>query len=142
MHCEPHHVVLAKLDFPGVDSGSDVKLQAPRRRTDRSRGTDCTRRAVERCQNSIAGRFHQPTSELCNVGLDAIIVCRKQFLPAPVAHPRRPLGGIDDVGEQHGGEHALEFWLRSHPSKKFLHLVEHAGLVPDGDVWSAPGSST
>jgi hypothetical protein len=42
--------------------------------------------------------FDQPAGEL--------VVHPQQLPPAPVPEPGGPLGGADDVGEQHGGQHA------------------------------------
>jgi hypothetical protein len=53
----------------------------------------------------------------------------QELAPPPVSDARGELGRADDVGEQHGREHAVGLRRRSQARDELLDLLEHPVLI-------------
>lgn len=70
------------------------------------------------------------------------VVPAEQLLPALVAEFDRLLRGVDDVGEQHGGQHALDGSSGRTPVRNSSISSTKASASSVKNRWSAPSSST
>ena len=104
-----------KLDLPGMEAGSDLEAQGAHAVADRLGAPDRARRAVEGCEEPVAGDADLAPPVLTQSASDDVVVVREQFLPPPVAELDRALRGADDVGEEDGREDAVQLATRRSP---------------------------
>ena len=124
MHADAAHVAVAQLDLAGVQPGPELKPDAAQLVAEGGRATDPPAGTVEGGQHPIAGRLDQLAAELLDHPPGHLVVHVEQLAPAPVAEPSGPLGGADDVGEQHGGQHPAGFGSPADASEELLDLVK------------------
>src|SRR5262249_60849358 len=74
---------------------------------------DGARRAVEAGQKPIPGRLDLPPAEAAQFVADCSVVRVQKGAPPLVAFRRGSLGGRDDVGEEYGGQNAVDLSRRS-----------------------------
>ena len=74
--------------------------------------SDRAGRAIERGQQSVAGRLHEAAPMPGDPPLRDIVVLVEQLSPAVVADADVCLGRRNDVGEQYGREHPVGRGLR------------------------------
>ena len=88
--------------------------------------------SVERGEEAIAGRVHLRPLVAGELPSHARVVGLHELLPRSVAELGHLLGGADDVGEQDGGERALELRLfGAETPDEPLDLVEHPVVLAD-----------
>src|SRR5262249_29843001 len=116
------HVLAPKFDLPGVESGADLDAQRLHSGDDGLRAPDGAGRAVEGCQDAVAGVLHEPSTVPLQFSTDEGVVLVEEVLPPPVPHLGRAYGGGDDVGEQDGGEEAVDLRNRPYAGKELLDL--------------------
>src|SRR5262245_43083866 len=83
------------------------------------------RRAVEAGQKTIPGRLDLLTAEAAQFVADCAIVRVQKGAPPLVAFRRGSLGGRDDVGEEYGGQNAVDLSRRSLPGEELGDLADH-----------------
>src|SRR5882724_1769593 len=84
--------------------------------------TDGARRAVEGCQDAVAGVLHEPSTVPLKFSTDEGVVLVEEVLPPPVPDLGRAFGGGDDVGEQDGSEDAVGFGEGTNAGEELLDL--------------------
>jgi hypothetical protein len=90
------------------------------------------RGAVERREKAVAGVLHDAPLEAADFGVEDVVVTRAQLAPTAVAEPGGVPCRIDDVGEQHGGQHPVGRMLMPLPGEEFLDLAGDRLDVADG----------
>ena len=103
-----------------------VEAEVLHRVADRARTVDRSRRAVERRERAVAGELHDDTTRAGHVPLDDAVVRGEGRRPRLVAQLRGAFGRSDDVGEQHGRQHAVRRCSAAFAGEERLDLVEHA----------------
>ena len=73
-----------------------------------------------------------------NLTFDHTVVIVEQFPPVAIAGTGRPLGGLDDVGEQDRCQRSVGVGSSSRPGEELLDLAEHDIRVPDVGKVVAP----
>jgi hypothetical protein len=76
---------------------------------------DRSRRAVERCQEAVAGGLYLSTAESVELPADHAVVGVEEIAPSPIAVFADSLARLDDVAEHHRGEHAIGLPLSPGP---------------------------
>src|SRR5215468_4224550 len=76
------------------------------------------RRAVEAGQKTIPGRLDLLTAKAAQFVADCSVVRVQKRAPPLVAFRRGSLGGRDDVGEEYGGQNAVDLSRRSLPGEE------------------------
>ena len=115
------------LDLAGVDAGPHLEADLARRprRWPAPRGSRAqahrTRRGSRRRPYRPRGRGIASSSDA-----DGGVVVLEQVAPAPVAEPRRQLGGADDVGEQDRREHPIRLLGLARPGEELADLGDVA----------------
>src|SRR5215467_4112522 len=87
------------------------------------------RRAVEAGQKTIPGRLDLLTAEAAQFVADCSVVRVQKGAPPLVAFRRGSLGGRDDVGEEYGGQNAVDLSRRSLPGEELGDLADHRLVV-------------
>src|SRR5262249_618196 len=90
---------------------------------------DGARRAVETGQKPIPGRLDLLTAEAAQFVADCSVVRVQKGAPPPVAFRRDSLGGRDDVGEEYGGQNAVDLPRRPLPGEELGDLTDHRLVV-------------
>lgn len=107
-------LVADHLALASVHSCSDAEAQLPDGITDGAGAADGPRGTVERREEPIACRVDFTTPEALELLADDQVMLCDEVSPAAVAQVCCPLCGADDVGEQHGDEHAIWFGRVAH----------------------------
>src|SRR5262245_25806837 len=107
MDRDPADLLAHDLALAGVEAGPDFEPQ----RSDAVRygagATNGARWAIESRQEPVASGVDLATPEADKLAAHQAVVTVEQIVPAPVAEACRLLGRADNVGEQHGREHAI-----------------------------------
>lgn len=113
MHRDARDVAAAQLAFADVQPGSDPEIEPTGRVDDRPRALDTSSRSVEAGKYAVTGGPHHDPAVPFYLGRGRTIVRVEQVAPAPVAEFCGAGRGVDDIGEQHRCEHAVDVycWL-------------------------------
>src|SRR6185295_18995126 len=112
--------------------------QAPQRVADRRGASDRAGCSVEPGEETVARRVDFTAVEAFELAPDVGIVPAEQLLPSLVAELDRSLRGVDEVGEQHGGQDALDRRQRPDTGEELLDLVEQGvGVAREEQVVGA-----
>src|SRR5262249_47071183 len=122
-HARP--VLAPKFDLPGVEAGADLDAQRLHAGGNGLRAPDGASRAVEGCQDAVAGVLHEPSTVPLQFSTDDGVVLVEEVLPPPVPDLGRAYGGGDDVGEQDGGEDAVDLRNWPYAGQELLDLPKH-----------------
>src|ERR1700751_1124662 len=101
-------VVVAQLDLARVYTRPHLKAQAPQHVTDRHGTPDRASGSIETGEETVARGVDLTATEALELAADLRVVPAEQLLPSLVAELDRALRGVDDVGEQHGGQDPLD----------------------------------
>src|SRR5206468_3485570 len=111
-------LVLHELALAGMEAGPYVQAELIEALADRTRARNRPGRAVEGGEEAIAGRVHLIAAKAAELDANSLVVVLQQLAPRAVAELGRPGRRADDVGEKHGGEHAVrlgsEPWALAH----------------------------
>ncbi len=129
---QPAHVALACLQLTRVQAGANADPESPHPPADRRRAADAPSRAVEGGEEAVAGVLDLLAAMARELTSDQVVVALKQLVPSTIAHLRRSLDGAADVGEEHGGQHAIGLALGAAAGEELLEL-------PDEGVEAALG---
>jgi len=83
-----------------MDARADAELQALELRDDGERAANRTARAVEGCEEAVAGMVDFPAAELPEQTTHGLIVLAAKGSPADVSEFCQALGGTDEIGEE------------------------------------------
>src|SRR6266508_1166828 len=108
VHCDPGEVVATQLALAGVDAGADFQADVAGILGDGAGAFDGPSGPVEGGEEAVAGGVHLLAAKASELTADHVVVGVEQLLPAPVAESGRLFGRPDDVGEQHGLQHAVD----------------------------------
>src|SRR6185295_16550017 len=87
---------------------------------------------------TVARRVDLTAVEAFELAPDVSIVAAEQLLPSLVAELDCSLRRVDDVGEQHGGQDALDRRQRPDTGEKLLDLIEQGvGIAREEQVVGA-----
>jgi hypothetical protein len=136
MDRDSRKIVADDLAFPSVQAAPDLEPERVHRVPDGTGTANGAGRSVERCEEAIAGGLNLAAAVLLQDLADLAMERPKQFAPRTVAKLRHALGRAHNVGEQHGGEHALWFVRVKPAGKELLDLIEDrfAAVDPIGVV--------
>src|SRR6478736_8537232 len=131
-------VVVAQLDLARVHTRPHLETQSPQHVADRRGASDRAGGSVEPGEEAVARRVDLTAAEALELAPDVGIVPAEQLFPSPVAELDRSLRGVDDVGEQHGGQDALDRRQRPDTGEELLDLVEQGvGVAREEQVVGA-----
>ena len=108
----PPDGTIIKFHFARVHARADLYPEVADRRTDRLRTPDRASRTVEGREDAVARGVHVAAPVTFDLYTSALVVTREDGTPLGIAHRASFLGRANDVGEQHGGEHAVEICRR------------------------------
>jgi hypothetical protein len=90
-----------------MEPGADVEPELLDRLADATRAPDRAGGPVEAREEAVARRVELAASVARQLAADQAVVRRQELSPAAVAELCGPGRRAHDVGEEHGGEHAL-----------------------------------
>ena len=97
---DPTQIIAGDFDLARVDSGSHLDAMVSRRRRDRQRTGNGSRRSIERRHESIARCVHLAATVHLEQTPHRFVVPRQYLLPRSIAEFLRHSCGPDDVGEE------------------------------------------
>src|SRR5262245_7729455 len=126
---ETGEIVAADLALSRVQARSHIDPEGLGGFGDGLGAMNGARRAVEAGQKTIPGRLDLPTAEAAQFVADCSVVRVQKGAPPLVAFRRGSLGGRDDVGEEYGGQNAVDLSRRSLPGEELGDLADHRLVV-------------
>src|SRR5262249_56516137 len=97
--------------LPGRDTGATLDPHPAPRSHDRSRTLPRARRPIQGGEEAVARHILLHTPIAAQHRPHSGVMALDDVAPCAVAEERRLLRGANDVGEEHGREHAIEFRL-------------------------------
>jgi hypothetical protein len=116
--------VTGKFDLASVAAGADAQTELANRCAQGLGAADGPRRPVEGRQQAIPGRVDVSAPVPFDLPAGQVVVAGKQIGPAGVAEFGQLLGRADDVGEQDGGQDAVQAWPVPLAGQERLHLLD------------------
>ena len=141
MNRDPLDPGLGDLELTGVQAGADLEVELPDRVPDCTRTADRPRGPVEGGEESVAGDPDLLAAEPLQMVSDERVMLVEECCPAPVAELGGPLGGADDVGEEHGCENAMGSLSRREPVRNSSASSTVASAPSWNGRWLLPSSS-
>ena len=131
------------LALSGMQAGTKVDAEWPQLVDDRLRAADAARRAVEGREEAVSHGLDLVAAE----ALERAAGRRRSWRSSTSRHRRSPRsrgppGGIDDVGEEHRGEHPIGSRAGRVPVRNSSISSMTASPSPIHGQWSPPGNST
>src|SRR5207253_6803113 len=117
-------VVAGELDLARMHPRPDLQAERQHGLGDGLRAPDGPSRPVEGGEEPIAGGVDLPPSEPFDQGTNSLVMGIEQFSPAAIPQRGRLLRRANDVSEQNGRKHPVEFWSRADAGEKLLDLVD------------------
>jgi len=111
VHRVPRAAVAPKLALADVQPRSDPEIETVGRVDDGLRALDPARGTVEPGEHPVARGVDEHPAVPFDLDSRSTVVRVDQLPPAPVSDLRDSPRGIDDVGEQHGCEHAIDVYV-------------------------------
>jgi hypothetical protein len=105
VHGDAGDPVVSELDLAGVEPRPDLEIQRSHRRNNRLSAADGPSRAVERCEEAIAGRIHLTAVEPLQLAPDSRVMLLDEVPPATIPELRGSGGGADEIREEHSRQH-------------------------------------
>ena len=131
-------VVVAQLDLARVHARPHLEAQSPQHVADRRGAPDRPGGSVEPGEEAVARLVDFMAVEALKLPPDPGIVPAEQLLPPLVTELDRALRGVDDVGEQHGGQDSLDSRQRPDAGEELLDLVQQGvGVAREEQVVGA-----
>jgi hypothetical protein len=128
VHGDAADVVAADLALARVQSGTNLYAERLHRVSDRHGATDRSLRTVEHREETVSSGTHFAAPEASELRPDDGVVRIEQRMPVTVAHFCGPTCRVDDVGEEHRGEHAVACRVGLIAGHELGDLVE--GITP------------
>src|SRR5207253_11092148 len=117
-------IVADQLAFAGVEAGAYLDPELAHRVASRTGAADRARGPIEGGEKAVAHRLHRAAPVALELPAHERVVAPDQIPPAAVAERGGLPGGLDDVGEHHGGEYAVYDLRRAGPREKHFHLIQ------------------
>jgi len=121
---KPCDVVAPELDLSDVDSRSHLDAQGVSAAADRPGAPNGPGRSVERGQDAIARHLDQPAAVSLDLTLGQGIVPVEHEPPLPVAQLDGAASRVDDVSEQHAGQHPVRLGPRASTGEELLGFID------------------
>jgi hypothetical protein len=134
VHGDPADGIACELDLAGVEPGTHAEPGGGDVLRDGARAADRPRRPVERREEAVAGGVDLAAAKACEVAAHDLVVPLEQIAPAPVAQFAGAPGRSDDVGEQHGREHAIWFLRLANTRQELADLLHDVVPVDPGEM--------
>src|SRR5688572_22320165 len=93
------HVLAKNLDLPGMKSGACFDTESTYGITNGARTSNCPRGTVERCEDSVPGRFHEPAAMATEFFGHDLSVALKDLAPTLIAKLGDRLRRADEISE-------------------------------------------
>ena len=122
-------VSVDEIDFASVQAGSHVDADRAEELVDRLGASDRAGGTVEGCEESVTRRLHLSSFEPVERSTDELVVLGEELSPSGVSDLSRAVGQADDVGEEHGREHAIVSRSRAGSRDEVLDLAQEGVLV-------------
>jgi len=111
MHGDPTELFADHLTLPSVDARANVNTKFPDRVHNCPSAADCTRWTIKCRQEAVARSIDFSTSMPRELLTNKGVMLREKVLPSSVTEFDKPLGRLNDVREQDGGEYAVTLGL-------------------------------
>jgi hypothetical protein len=119
-------VVTTDLDLAGVKTGPNLGTEIG---SDGAGAAQRAGRAVEHGEDPVPGRLHQTARMVGDEPARRRVVRVQELAPLPVTAIGGATSRIDDVSEQHSGQHPCRWRRRARASHELLELVEPCVLI-------------
>ena len=106
MHSDSDELASASLTFTRMHTGTQYEAEMAAGLARRGCTANCSCCSVERDQETITHGVDLRTVEPLDLEPNDVLVFGQQVAPASVSELGRQAGGICDVNEQHGRQHA------------------------------------
>ena len=147
MDCDPSRLTVGDFALAGVQSCAYLETEIAQR-ADYGIGTaNGACRAVEGCEEAVAGGVDLSAAEAKQFAPDQLVVALEQFPPTAVAQFGCPRRRSDDVGEEDGGENPVGFALLPTAGvpdtrEEGVNLIGDLPAAGPRVRWPAPGTAT
>ena len=88
------------------------------------RASDGSCRSIKGSEKAISCRIDLSASISIQLFPDNEVMLSENFLPSVIADLSQMLGRINDIGEEHRGQHAIRFGTSPNSCKKDLYLIQ------------------
>ncbi len=116
-----------------MHAAAQAQAEPRRRFAHRARASQRARRPVEARNRAVRPLAHDAAAKALDLGFRRRMVVVHEIDPAAVAVLGRAARGLDDIGRDHGREHAVMVGAWPRAGQKLLDLVDHAVDVADPD---------
>ena len=141
VHRDPSHVVVLEFDFTTVETGADLESEGVDLVTDRARAANRPGGTVESGQHTVTGGVHDAAPTTGDLPIHQCVMAGEEFAPDPVPQGGGVAGGVDDVGEQHGGQHPVVLDLGEASGQNSSTRSSTSTLSAENCNESPPGTS-
>src|SRR5215813_7133325 len=124
MHRDAGGLGSLAFDLAGVQTGTDLQADLPDRIADSASATDGPRGPVEGREEAVASGVDLGSAIMPQELADSGVMAVEKLPPTVVADRLELLGGTDNVGEQHGGKHAVRCRGKPYSGDEGLDLGE------------------
>jgi hypothetical protein len=128
---ETRDLLSPDLTLTGVDTAAHFDSKVADRLADGDSTSNRASGAVEGSEEAVARCIELAPPELVEQPANDGVVVLERLAPAPVAEPRRLLGGADDVGEEHRREHSVGLRVADGSCEELFDLRESPLDAPD-----------
>ena len=122
-------VALDEVDLPRVQARSHVDADSSEALVDRFGASDGASGSVEGREESVTRRLHLSSFEPVERPTDELVMLGEELAPSGVSDLGRAVGRADDIGEEHGREHAVVPRSRPGSRDEVLDLAQQRILV-------------
>src|SRR6516225_3212429 len=137
MDGNPTKLFAHHLAFAGMNASADPETKRLDSVDNRPATSHRTRRSIECRQKSIACRINLATAMTLELLAHEKVMLIEKLFPCPVTDFACSLGCVHDIGEQHGGEHAIMLGSATHTSQESLDFPYRASTSPTHGRWSS-----
>jgi hypothetical protein len=125
-------IVSDELDLTGMEASSNLDAEIANGVRNGSGSADGTSRTVEDGKKAVARRLDLPASVTEQLGAHHLVMGGEQVPPLAIAEPSRLLSGLDNVGEQHGGQDPVKVGSRKSAGQELLDPSQDRARVSRG----------
>ena len=130
VHGDAADIVTTPLDLTGMQTGPNLDAEVAGPVADHQRTAYGPGRPVEEGQDPVTRVLHQLAFEVPDLSAHQGAVIGQDLGPPAVTHPDRCAGGIDDVGEEDGGQDPLGGGSVTVSGDELLDLVDQRIHIP------------
>jgi hypothetical protein len=122
-------IIVAELTLSGVEPTADLDPNPARLFTDGSSTSDGATWPVERGEKSVTESLDFAAAEALNLLPCQTVVTIQEIAPGVVPESRGSLGRAHDVGEEHGGQYAIDLMIAPCACEELLYEIHGLVLV-------------